>query len=82
VEAPGRPPFERTFTVAADTEVELEAEVKPAPVPAAHTPTRPGPERAHRREPASTAPAEPGARKPRHRDGLVGDDIFDSPGGK
>jgi serine/threonine-protein kinase len=80
VEAPGRPPFERTFTVAADTEVELEAAI--ATLPAAHAPARPATERAHRREAASPAPTEPGARKPRHRDGLVGDDIFDSPGGK
>jgi serine/threonine-protein kinase len=86
VEAPGYPPFERTFTVAADAEVELEAELRPASLPAAHAPAHqahPATEqRAPRREPASTAPAEAGARKPRHRDGLVGDDIFDAPGGK
>jgi hypothetical protein len=82
VEAPGRPPFERTFTVAADAEVDLEAEVAPAPLPGAHAPAHPATERARHREPAATAPGEPGARKPRHRDGLVGDDIFDAPGGK
>ena len=60
VEAPGRPPFERTFTVAADTEVELEAAM--APLPAAHPPGHPATERPHRREP--WRPAQPGRASP------------------
>jgi len=74
VEAPGRPPFERTFTVAADAEVDLEAAI--APLPAAH-PAHGGSERPRRHEPAA-APTESGAGKAHHRDGLVGDDIFNS----
>jgi serine/threonine-protein kinase len=77
VEAPGRPPFERTFTVAADAEVDLEAAI--APLPGAH-PAHGGADRPHRHEPA--VPTEPGPARARHRDGLVGDDIFNGPGGK
>jgi hypothetical protein len=80
VEAPGRPPFERTFTVAADAEVDLEAAI--APLPAAHIPGHGGADRARRHEPSATAPTAPGPARARHRDGLVGDDIFNAPGGK
>jgi hypothetical protein len=75
VEVPGRPPFERTFTVAADAEVDLEAVI--APIPAAH-PARGGAERPHRHEPAAAEAPGPAGGKPHHRDGLVGDDIFNA----
>jgi hypothetical protein len=69
VEAAGRPPVERTFDVAAGAEVELA--VKLAAPPGAHA-------GGHRREHEATTTAPVGNEK-RHRDGLVGDDIFDSP---
>jgi hypothetical protein len=73
VQAPGRPPREQTFTVAAGTEVEL-----PVVFPAA--PAGPPSERAHRREPPASRPAATtNPARPHHRDGLVGDDIFDAP---
>ena len=84
VEAVDRTPHERVFTVAAGAEAELEVSLAPpapaephippaasagAPRRAVTTPwRRPGPPR--RRLPPTTS-------KPRHRDGLVGDDIFD-----
>jgi serine/threonine-protein kinase len=77
VEAPGRAAVERTFTVAADTEVELEAAF-PAPLPAAAEPHRAATERPRHKEAAPTSPPATGTTtRPRHRDGLVGDDIFD-----
>ncbi len=85
VEATGRPPFERTFTVAAAAEVDLEAEFSPAPTSPPPPPVEPRPavrpagERAHRREPAPTSPPPAAGTRPRHRDSLVGDDIFDLP---
>jgi serine/threonine protein kinase len=78
VEVAGRPAFERTFAVAAGADVELE--VVPAPAAAASPATRPS---KHRDRPTVTtapaAPASPAAKAtgPHHRDGLVGDDIFD-----
>jgi serine/threonine-protein kinase len=90
VEAAGRPPYERTFTVAAGAEAELEAELKatadslaeprpPAAHPSAHAPT----ERPHRNQTTASSPTSPppaAGGKAHHRDGLVGDDIFDAPG--
>jgi tRNA A-37 threonylcarbamoyl transferase component Bud32 len=91
VEAVDRTPYERQFTVASGTEAELEvslpAEAPPAApqVPALHGKRRDG---AARPQPAAKVgagqagqPATPpaAASKPRHRDSLVGDDIF---GGK
>jgi serine/threonine-protein kinase len=72
VEGPGlAQPYERTFTVAAGAEVEL-AVASPAPVPPAES--RPHTAR-HREGATSASGASP---KPHHRDGLVGDDIFNS----
>jgi hypothetical protein len=73
VEVAGRPPFERTFAVAAGAEVDLEV----VTAPAAPEPVRPGSRAKKRRDPAG--PGSPGVAsdKPHHRDGLVGDDIFD-----
>ena len=83
VEAAGQPVHERTFTVAAGAEAELAVTFTP-PAPAvarcrhapgaqrngrAHVPSGPRP-----RRPTSATPA---ASKTRHRDGLVGDDIFE-----
>jgi len=82
VEAVDRAPHERSFTVAAGTEAELEVSLAPTTPPAVEphpanshakrhdAPARPGPTAA----PTNPAPA---TSKPRHRDGLVGDDIFD-----
>jgi serine/threonine protein kinase len=70
VESAGRPPVERTFDVAAGAEVELAVKLAPPPG-AAHA-------GGHRREHETTTPPPAGNEK-RHRDGLVGDDIFDSP---
>jgi tRNA A-37 threonylcarbamoyl transferase component Bud32 len=84
VEAADRAPHERAFTVAAGAEAELEVSLSP-PAAAAPTDIHPASQRARRREPSgppttakgpATAPP-PAASKPRHRDGLVGDDIFD-----
>jgi hypothetical protein len=82
IEAPDRPPHERSFTVAAGTEAELEVSL--APIPAAPE-TRPAPQHARRHDGPAAAKAgatgpttpPPAASKPRHRDGLVGEDIFD-----
>ncbi len=82
VEVPGRPAFERTFAVAAGTEVELQVTTAPVTTaPAAPEPARPTGRPAKHREPAAAAaPAAPPvtapAPKSRHRDSLVGDDIF------
>jgi serine/threonine-protein kinase len=86
VEAVDRAPHERSFTVAAGAEAELEVSLAP---PAAAADTRPAPQHPRRHETsgaattarsATTGPTAPGpaASKPRHRDGLAGDDIFDS----
>jgi hypothetical protein len=86
VEAADRTPHERMFTVAAGAEAELEVALAPPALPEARLPPRATGEHTHRRDPAvtakagaSTAPTTPPATtsKPRHRDGLVGDDIFD-----
>jgi serine/threonine-protein kinase len=84
VEAVDREPHERAFTVAAGAEAELEVSLSP-PAAAAPVDAHPAPSHVRRHEAsgASTtakgAPTTPppGASKPRHRDGLVGDDIFD-----
>ena len=76
IESAGRPPFERTFTVAAGAEVELEAPLGPPPT--AEPAPRPSTERRHHREAASTPPPPSPATKTHHRDGLVGDDIFNT----
>jgi hypothetical protein len=61
------------------------AAVKPPP-PTTPTVTAPAVRHpAERPRKAATAPTDPsraGGNKARHRDGLVGDDIFDSPRGK
>ena len=84
VEAVDRTPHERVFTVAAGAEAELEVSLAP-PAPAEPhipPPRAPGGQDA----PSRTAVATPGTTpttpppttsKARHRDGLVGDDIFD-----
>ena len=91
VEAVDRRPHERQFTVASGTEAELEVSLSPEAPPAAEPqlPAQHGKRRDGARpqpaakvgagqagQPATPAPA---ASKPRHRDSLVGDDIF---GGK
>jgi hypothetical protein len=70
VEGPGlAQPYERAFTVAAGAEVEL-AVAAPSPIPAGET-------RPHTTRHRESAPSVPAASpKPHHRDGLVGDDIF------
>jgi serine/threonine protein kinase len=70
VEAPGRTPFERTFTVAADAEVDLEARfvTVPAVVPAAVPATRPAPVST---SPTSVAPSpavRPTGERAHHRE--------------
>jgi hypothetical protein len=87
VEAVDRAPHERAFTVAAGAEAELEVSL--APAAAAAPENHPQQQRRHEisggtttAKHGSTAPTAPvspgpGASKPRHRDGLVGDDIFD-----
>jgi hypothetical protein len=84
VEAAGRPPVERTFVVAAGATVELAVETAPpAPPPPAGPASfarpapRPAAARPHPHEKPAAAPPGPAAAHPRHRDGLVGDDIFD-----
>jgi hypothetical protein len=82
VEAVDRTPHERAFTVAAGAEAELEV-VLAAPSEQLPSPRAPGtPPRRHdpRTAPAAkTGPTTPPptTSAPRHRDGLVGDDIFD-----
>jgi serine/threonine-protein kinase len=98
VEAPGKEPHERRFTVAPGAVVELQValgaagapppsaaaaapqQAKPVP-PTSAAAARPTAERPHHPERPAHAPAgAPPATGPgRHRDGLVGDDIFDSP---
>jgi hypothetical protein len=58
--------------VASGAEVELQIVFPPAG-------TAPAAEHAHRREPPPARPAGTSTTRPHHRDGLVGDDIFDSP---
>jgi hypothetical protein len=71
VEAVDRVPHEQSFTVAAGTEAELEvALAPPETAPPAARPKR-------HDTPAKPTPPAPAASKVRHRDGLVGDDIFD-----
>jgi hypothetical protein len=89
VEAADHAPHERAFTVAAGGEVELEVSLAPSGSPESHPPpTRPPADHARRHDtgppkiPATsrtTSPTTPppATSKPRHRDGLVGDDIFD-----
>jgi serine/threonine-protein kinase len=83
VEAAGQPVHERTFTVAAGAEAEIAVTFSAPPpvVPAvdtrpAHTKRTGG--RAKQATPAAagTSPTTPAASKTRHRDSLVGDDIF------
>ena len=81
VEAVDRTPHERVFTVAAGAEAELEVSLAP---PAPAEPTSPARRRRrqdapsrHRGDPGPPDDAPPTTSKPRHRDGLVGDDIFD-----
>jgi hypothetical protein len=66
IEVADRPVYERTFAVAAGADVELQVVTAP-PRPS----TPPG----KRRATITTAPTS--TAKPHHRDGLVGDDIFD-----
>jgi hypothetical protein len=74
IESAGRPPVERTFDVAAGAEVELAVKLAAAPGAAG---VRVG---GHRREHDTTPTTMPAAgNEKHHRDGLVGDDIFDSP---
>jgi serine/threonine-protein kinase len=91
VEAPGRPAHERRFTVAAGAVVELQVALPAAPEPAPAPAKPPAPSRApsaargatehpHRPEHPARPPAAPAAAPGRHRDGLVGEDIFESPG--
>ena len=87
VEAADRDPHERAFTVGAGGEVELEVSLAASGTPAPHLPPgrTPG-DHARRHDsgapkisektPSPTTPP-PATSKPRHRDGLVGDDIFD-----
>ena len=69
-------PHERSFTVAAGTEAELEVALAPpeTPPPAARPKRHDMPAGSKAGGQATTPPP---ASKPRHRDGLVGDDIFD-----
>jgi hypothetical protein len=82
VEAVDRTPHERVFTVAAGAEAELEVSLAP-PAPAEpHIPPRAPGAKTRRHDTVATpgiTPTTPPAAtsKPRHRDGLVGDDIFD-----
>jgi eukaryotic-like serine/threonine-protein kinase len=83
VEAVGQPAHERAFTVAAGAEAQIKVTfTSPAPaVPAADTrPThakRTGARAVKQGPPAPSTPAAPATSKTRHRDGLVGDDIFE-----
>jgi hypothetical protein len=83
VEAVDRTPHERSFTVAAGAEAELEVSLAPVSPPVT-PPSAPRPKRHDTAAPAKagqgTAPPTtppPATSKARHRDGLVGDDIFD-----
>jgi eukaryotic-like serine/threonine-protein kinase len=74
VEATGRSPVDRTFDVAAGAEVELAVKLAASPGAARVG----GHRREHEVTPTTTPPPSGGPAK-HHRDGLVGDDIFDSP---
>jgi serine/threonine protein kinase len=79
VEATGRSPVDRTFDVAAGAEVELAVKLA-APPGAARVG---GHRREHEATPttttSTTTPPPSGGPDKHHRDGLVGEDIFDSP---
>ena len=81
VEAVDRVAHDQTFTVAAGAEAELEVSLV---APPAATEPHPAVQHAKRRDPpaaAKTAPTTtppPATSKPRHRDGLVGEDIFEN----
>ena len=93
VEAADHAPHERAFTVGAGGEVELEVSLAASGAPEPHLPPAHGPgdharrhdngaPRTSEKTPATgktTSPTSPppATSKPRHRDGLVGDDIFD-----
>ena len=87
VEAADHAPHERAFTVAAGGEVELDVSLAAAGTPEPHLPAAhpPGDHPRHHDTAAPKIPATartpttppPATSKPRHRDGLVGDDIFD-----
>ena len=82
VEAAGQPVHERTFTVAAGAEAEIAVTFSPPPpvVPVVDTRPAHGKRTAVRAKEAAPATSEasppPAASKKRHRDSLVGDDIF------
>jgi eukaryotic-like serine/threonine-protein kinase len=82
VEAVDRTPHERSFTVAAGTEAELEVSLAPTTPPAvephpaaAHAKHHDAPAAKVGQQASPTTPPAPS--RTRHRDGLVGDDIFD-----
>ena len=82
VEAVDRTPHERVFTVAAGAEAELEVSLAPPAAPEPHSPPRAPGAKTRRHDTLATPGATPTTpppttSKPRHRDGLVGDDIFD-----
>jgi len=92
VEADGWTPSERPFNVAAGGVVEMQVALTrhPAEPPAAIAGSAPSPPehpvaphasapRPHASAPRSPSAPPPTGKAPRHRDGLVGDDIFDSP---
>jgi serine/threonine-protein kinase len=83
VEAVDRAPHERAFTVAAGAEAELEVSLAPPPAED-HPPMPPharrhdGPAGVKAGQATTPTTPPPATSKTRHRDGLVGDDIFDS----
>ncbi len=85
VEAAGQPVHERTFTVAAGAEAEIAVTFSPPPpvVPAVDVRPAHGKRTGGRAKDAAPATSEasppPAASKKRHRDSLVGDDIFGGP---
>jgi serine/threonine protein kinase len=83
VEAAGQPVHERTFTVASGAEAEIAVTFSPPPppvVPAADVRAAHGKRTGVRAKEAAPATSDavptPAASKKRHRDSLVGDDIF------
>jgi serine/threonine protein kinase len=89
VEADGMTPSERRFTVAAGGLVEIQIVLASSGAPAATAskpvvPASAAPVRApavpHARAADQPPRPAPAAKSTRHRDGLVGDDIFDAPG--